>query len=184
MEYEIELIRSRRKTIVIEIRQDCSVIVRAPMRAPKKEITLFVEEKRDWIEKNLRKMRLRMDMQPLQEKLTDAQIEELKMRARLYIPGKVYEYAQKMGVTYRRVSIRCQKTLWGSCTAKGNLSFNCLLMMLPEDVREYVIVHELCHILELNHSKKFWAQVARYCPDHKRLRKQLKEEGNALFLRV
>lgn len=184
MEYEIQLIRSKRKTIVIEVRQDGSVIVRSPMRATKKEIALFVEKKRDWIEKNVKKMRERMDSCGANEKLTDREIAELKMRARLYIPGVVYECAQKMGVGYKRVSIRCQKTLWGSCTSKGNLSFNCLLMMLPEDVIGYVIIHELCHLREMNHSRRFWAEVERYCPDYRRLRKQLKTEGDSLFLRV
>ena len=102
----------------------------------------------------------------------------------MYIPGAVYDLAREMGVGYRRVSIRCQKTLWGSCTAKGNLSFNCLLMLLPEEVIRYVIIHELCHLREMNHSQKFWAEVQKYCPDYRRLRKQLKTEGDSLFLRV
>ena len=184
MDYEIKHIRSKRKTIVIEIRQDGSVIVRSPMRATKKEIALFVEKKRDWIEKNVRKMRERIEAQGAQEKLSETEVAELKMRARMYIPGAVYDLAREMGVGYRRVSIRCQKTLWGSCTAKGNLSFNCLLMLLPEEVIRYVIIHELCHLREMNHSRKFWAEVEKYCPDYRRLRKQLKTEGDSLFLRV
>ncbi len=92
------------------------------------------------------------------------------------IPARVKEYAEIIGVSYGRITIRNQKTRWGSCSSKGNLNFNCQLMRLPEELRDYVIIHELCHRKEMNHSAKFWSEVEKYCPDYKALRKKLKAE--------
>ena len=94
------------------------------------------------------------------------------------------EYAAKIGVTYEHISIRAQKTLWGSCTAEGNLNFNCLLVLLPERVERYVVVHELCHRKEMNHSQKFWREVEKILPDYRELRKQLKNDGEAYLDRL
>ncbi|MCR4739294.1 MAG: M48 family metallopeptidase [Lachnospiraceae bacterium] len=184
MNCEIELIRSRRKTIQIEVKSDLRVIVRAPLRASKRSIVQFIEEKQDWIEKSLIKMQERRDEQPVQEKFTPQEIKDLKEKARAWIPGVVDGYAEMMGLTYGRISIRTQRSRWGSCSAKGNLNFNCVLMLLPEEIREYVIVHELCHIRELNHSARFWNEVEKYCPDYRTLRKRLRDEGETFIRRL
>ena len=110
------------------------------------------------------------------------EITELKAKAKEELPAIVKKYAGLMGVTYNRITIRHQKTRWGSCTKTGNLSFNCLLMKMPENVRDYVIIHELAHLKELNHSTKFWAIVAEYCPWYKDAKLWLKENGENLFL--
>ena len=89
-----------------------------------------------------------------------------------------------MGVRYGRITIRNQHTRWGSCSAQGNLNFNCLLMLCPEAVRDYVVIHELCHRLELNHSEKFWTEVERVMPDYKIHRKWLKDNGTSLIARL
>ncbi|MBP5249914.1 MAG: M48 family metallopeptidase, partial [Lachnospiraceae bacterium] len=96
----------------------------------------------------------------------------------------VEEIAGEMGVDPGRIAIRAQRTRWGSCSSKGNLNFNCLLVLLPENVQRYVVVHELCHLRELNHSKRFWASVARYQPTYLADRKQLKREGAPLIARL
>ena len=88
-----------------------------------------------------------------------------------------------MGVTYNRITIRHQKTRWGSCTKTGNLNFNCLIMKMPDQVRDYVIIHELTHRKELNHSSKYWAIVAEYCPWYKQAKQLLKDNGQELMER-
>ena len=109
------------------------------------------------------------------------EILELTSKAKEELPAIVKKYADLMGVTYNRITIRHQKTRWGSCTKTGNLSFNCLIMKMPETVRDYVIVHELAHRKELNHSTKFWTIVAEYCPWYKEAKQWLKENGNRLL---
>lgn len=172
----ITVIRSGRKTVAIQIKPDCSVVIRAPYRMPKYEIINLIKEKEDWIEKNLDRMRLMMENRSAGESLSGEDIKKLADDAMEYIPPKVRKYAEKIGVTYGRITIRNQRTRWGSCSAKGNLNFNCQLMLLPEEIRDYVIVHELCHRIHMNHSAKFWAEVEKYCPDYKELRDRLKKE--------
>ena len=176
MHTEFELIRSRRKTISIQIKPDCSVTVRAPLRMARRDIYRFVEEKNDWIEKHLEVMRKKLAEQPAPKKLSLKEIKELANAALEFIPPRTEKYAKIIGVSYGRITIRNQKTRWGSCSSKGNLNFNCQLMRLPEELRDYVIIHELCHRKEMNHSAKFWSEVEKYCPDYKTLRKKLKAE--------
>ena len=181
---QVEVIKSRRKTISIEIRPDLRVVVRAPYRMSKRDINAFVTEKQDWLEKHMTIVQERNAKYQEQKKLTSEEINCLANQALVYFPPRVKEYADKMGVTYGRITIRNQKTRWGSCSSVGNLNFNCLLMLLPEEVRDYVIIHELCHRREMNHSPKFWAEVGKYCPDYKTMEKRLKEEGNVLMMRM
>ena len=109
------------------------------------------------------------------------EITELTAKAKVELPVIVKKYADLMGITYNRITIRHQKTRWGSCTKTGNLSFNCLILKMPETVRDYVIVHELAHRKELNHSTKFWTIVAEYCPWYKDSKQWLKENGSRLL---
>lgn len=183
----IEVIRSKRKTLAIEIRPDMRVVVRAPEKIPQNEIMKFVEEKQNWIKKHLVQMYFKAEEIKKQKKepaLTNADIEKLCQKALSVIPDKVKYYAEIMGVTYGRITIRNQKTRWGSCSSKGNLNFNCLLMLMPDKVLDYVVVHELCHLKQMNHSKKFWKEVERYMPDYKNYKKWLNENGGALIERM
>ena len=183
----IEVIRSKRKTLAIEIRPDMRVVVRAPEKIPQNEIMKFVEEKQNWIKKHLVQMYFKAEEIKKQKKepaLTNADIEKLCQKALSVIPDKVKYYAEIMGVTYGRITIRNQKTRWGSCSNKGNLNFNCLLMLMPDKVLDYVVVHELCHLKQMNHSKKFWMEVERYMPDYRNYRKWLNENGGALIERM
>ena len=183
----IEVIRSKRKTLAIEIRPDMRVVVRAPEKIPQNEIIKFVEEKQNWIKKHLVQMYFKAEEMKKQKKepaLTNADIEKLCQKALSVIPDKVKYYAEIMGVTYGRITIRNQKTRWGSCSSKGNLNFNCLLMLMPDKVLDYVVVHELCHLKQMNHSKKFWKEVERYMPDYKNYKKWLNENGGALIERM
>ena len=118
-----------------------------------------------------------------QPKTAAPEILELKTKAKQELPAAVQKYAGLMGVTYNRITIRHQKTRWGSCTKTGNLNFNCLIMKMPDQVRDYVIIHELAHRKELNHSSKYWAIVAEYCPWYKQAKQWLKDNGQELMER-
>ena len=172
------IIRSSRKTIAVQIMPDGEVVVRAPNKMSSEVIAQFVTDKRDWIEKYLAK---RPKTLP---KFTEAEIHAMARHAKEVIPEIVVRYAPLVGVTYGRVTIRNQRTRWGSCSSKGNLNFNCLLMCVPDDVIGYVVVHELCHRKEMNHSTRFWAEVARVIPDYKAWKHWLKENGPTLIARL
>ena len=147
---QYSIIRSDRKTIAIQIQPEGNVIVRAPKRMRMEEISRFVESKAGWIEKHLSN-RTAQD----QQKLTDMELKALREKARALVTDRVQYYAPLIGVTYNQIAIRAQHTRWGSCSSKGNLNFNCLLALVPQEVLDYVVVHELCHRKELNHSDRF-----------------------------
>lgn len=178
MSREYRLIRSKRRTISVEITKDLSVLVRAPKRMPLYEIDRFVENSSKWIDRHIAKMSESAARRRQVAPISKEELSRLKLEAGYVIPGRVGYYADIIGVTYGRITIRSQKTVWGSCSAKGNLSFNCLLMKVPEHVRDYVIVHELCHRLHMNHSPAFWECVAAVIPDYKACRRWLKTEGS------
>lgn len=183
---EYELIRSRRKSISVEIKQDGRIIVRAPLRLPKREIERFLLEKQDWILSHRARILQRNAEQAAHPipALTDTQLRDLKRRASVVIPERVQYFAPLVGVDYGRITIRSQKTRWGSCSSSGNLNFNCLLLLAPPEVLDYVVVHELCHRKEMNHSPRFWAEVGRVLPDYKKRNKWLKENGSRLMLLI
>ena len=112
------------------------------------------------------------------------EIRELANRALQYIPERVRYYAPLVGVSFGCITIRNQRSRWGSCSAKGNLNFNCLLMLAPPEVIDSVVVHELCHRKEMNHSKAFYAEVLRVFPDCWKWDKWLKENGDKLMRRM
>ena len=114
-------------------------------------------------------------------KLTHDELLELANRALEVIPQRVAHYAPLVGVDYGRITIRNQRTRWGSCSAQGNLNFNCLLMLAPPEVLDSVVVHELCHRKEPNHSQRFYAEVLRVFPDYRTHNKWLKENGHRLL---
>lgn len=182
-DYEITLIRSRRKSLAIEITPELQVVVRTPARMPVREINAFVQEKDDWIRAHLQRMaeKKRMREQHREPALSEEELQELATQAMTLIPQKVRYYAQIIGVTYGRITIRNQRTRWGSCSGKGNLNFNCLLLLMPEEVLDYVVVHELCHRKEMNHSARFWAEVEKILPDYRQRRKWLKDNGGRIM---
>ena len=181
---EISLIRSSRRSLAAEIMPDGSVKVRAPQRMPEQQIIRFLTEKAADIEKHVQRRRLQNQQLSALPAFTQADIREMANRAAAVIPQRVAYYAQKIGVTYGRITIRNQKTRWGSCTSEGNLNFNCLLMAAPQEVLDSVIVHELCHRLHADHSKAFYAEVYRAFPDYDRCSKWLKENGSLLIRRM
>ena len=171
-EPEYELIKSSRKTLAAEIKQG-RLIIRAPHQAADDDIRRFIQKNRQWIETHLAKSRSREAAAESIPKLTP---EELPARAAYYAP--------LIGVTYGRITIRNQTSRWGSCSSKGNLNFNCLLMLAPPEVLDSVVVHELCHRREMNHSQKFYAEVLRVFPTYHTQEKWLKEHGGELLKRL
>ena len=179
-----DLIRSDRSTCQIQVKRDGSVVVRAPRRMPERDIMRFVSEKEAWIENALRKVAAAKESSDAAEPLSDADIKALADRALDHIPGRVAYFAPIVGVDHGRITIRNQRTRWGSCSGKKNLNFNCLLMLTPDAVIDYVVVHELCHLKEMNHSPHFWAEVERVIPDYKERRLWLKRNGGAIIDRM
>ena len=177
---EYELIRSDRRTLALQMKPDGAVVVRAPRRTAKRTIDRFVAEHWDWVEKQ----RAKQASRPAVEKLTEEELAALKKRARNVFLARCASYAPVVGVRYARVSIRAQHSKWGSCSSKGGLNFNCLLLLAPMAVLDYVVVHELCHLIEMNHSPRFWAEVERVLPDYAAARKWLKQNGASLMARL
>lgn len=178
-DFDIEVRRSARKTIALEIRPDGSLLMRVPRQMTAREIDRFLDEQDGWIRKHLAQVRTRQAELPQTEPLTAEQIRALADQALQVIPERVRYYAPLVGVTYGRITIRNQRTRWGSCSAKGNLNFNCLLMLMPPEILDYVVVHELAHRREMNHSPAFWAIVESVLPDYRTRRQWLKEHGGA-----
>ena len=173
----VTVIRSGRKTISLELKQDGAMLVRAPQWMKDREIDTFLQEKSAWIKKHRKKMQERQARLKTKELFTKEDIRALAEQARKVIPQKVSCYAPLIGVDYGRIVIRAQRSRWGSCSSKGNLNFNCLLMLCPDDVIDSVVVHELCHRKHMNHSAAFYKEVERVFPEYKRCRKWLKENG-------
>ena len=162
---EYELIRSRRKSLCAEIKGN-KLIIRAPLRAANEDISRFLSKNRKWIETHLAKAQAREQAKGSCHQLTTDELRALADKAREVIPARAAHYAPLIGVTYGRITIRNQRTRWGSCSSKGNLNFNCLLVLAPPGVLDSVVVHELCHRKEMNHSEKFYAEVLRVFPDY------------------
>ena len=179
MTVSYQIIRSDRKTIAIQILPDGKVLVRAPKRMRMDDIRRFVDSKAEWIEKHLSNRTSQK-----QQKFTEEEMKELREKARILLTERVQHFAPLIGVTYNQISIRAQHTRWGSCSSKGNLNFNCLLALVPMEVLDYVVVHELCHRKELNHSDRFWNEIAKILPDYKVRKKWLKDNGFNLIARI
>ena len=186
-----EVIRSKRKSYGIVVDEEGCVTVRMPLRGSMMTARKLARDKQDWIfEKVLLQRQRKQQREALQaetaEKYTPEQRAGLEKRyrqaAREYIPKRADYFAQRIGVSYERIRIAEQKTRWGSCSSRGTLSFNWKLMLAPPKVLDYVVVHELCHLIEMNHSPRFWNLVEEIIPDYKEYRKWLKDNGNTLQL--
>lgn len=149
------------------------VEVRCPQSMPDAQVHRFVQSKTGWITRQLEK--------PVLPQLSEEEHKALIRQAKEILLQRVAHFADLLGVTYGRVTVRGQKSRWGSCSGKGNLNFNCLLMLAPASVQDYVVVHELCHRKEMNHSPRFWAEVAGVMPDFAAQRRWLRENGTGLI---
>ena len=181
MEYTV--IRSDRKTVGLQIKNG-KVILRAPRMLSQGQIEKFIADHRDWIDKHLARAAEREKQCEGIEPFSMEEIRALADEACRVIPQRVRYYAPLIGVTYGRITIRNQRSRWGSCSGKGNLNFNCLLMLAPPQVLDSVVVHELCHRKEMNHSERFYSEVLRVFPEYHRWHGWLKENGAMLMRRL
>ncbi len=166
---EYRLIRSRRKTIALQVCPDGSVEIRAPKRMSQKEIDAFVFRHKDWLESAVKRAKIRN----FREREIDAREQELRTKAADYLPKKTMEWAAIMGVCPTSIKITSAKTRFGSCSPKNGICYSWRLMAYPPEAIDYVVVHELAHIVQKNHSAKFYAVVSRILPDWKDRRKLL-----------
>jgi predicted metal-dependent hydrolase len=219
---EFNVIRSRRKTIAVEITREGGIVVRAPLRLSRREVFAFVHQNRGWIARKLDRVRaLKVESTPkrFQEEETflflgeqhrlrfvdggeylrkesgefllgsdlSSRAEGLfrtwyRARAREILEDRVTHFALRMGLTCRSVRITDAKERWGSCNGAGTLNFAWRLVMAPLSVIDYVIVHELTHLIEMNHSRRFWERLGRILPGYVERRKWLRENGHLLTL--
>ena len=183
-EYNVEVRRSKRKSAAIKITADMQIVVFVPLYVSDNEIEKMVISKSKWIDEHMLKVQSTTDKRSKLEKITFEQIKELADQAVEYIPKRVKYYAEKENFVYNKITIKNLVSRWGSCSTKGNLNFNCLLMLTPDYVIDYVVVHELCHLREMNHSEKFWAEVEKIMPDYQRAELWLKQNGGNLIARM
>ena len=180
---QVKILRSRRRTAAIQITPKGEVVFRVPLTMPRREIERILTERRDWIDRKLSAVR-EDAAAGRAAPLSREDLAALARQAKDSLPPLADAYAARMGVTYGRITIRCQKTRWGSCSSKGNLNFSCLLMLSPPQVQTYVMVHELAHRKHMDHSPAFWAEVEAVLPDYRDSVRWLKANGGKLLSRA
>ena len=182
----VQVIRSRKRTISVQIKPDGSVVVRAPLSMTDRRVEGFLREKEGWIRKTREKVLAFRREEGNVTKLTQEELQALTKKAKEVIPERV----RPEGTSFAderfdgRVTIRHQRTRWGSCSSKGNLNFNCLLLLAPQEALDEVVVHELCHRLHPVHSRAFYDEMRRVYPDYARWRKWLRDHGGGLIARL
>ena len=174
--------RSQRKTMVLGIDRELRVYVRAPLQVTDAQIRDFVASRSAWIRAHM--AQLTAEQVCAEPPLTEEEIRALSARAAAYLPERVAYFARQLGVGYGRITIRCQKSRYGSCSSAGNLNFNCLLMLMPPEIMDYVVAHEVCHRRQMNHSPQFYALLATLLPDHRQRQAWLKQNGGRILARA
>jgi predicted metal-dependent hydrolase len=178
-EYEIRE-STRAKRLTLTVHPDGRVVLTKPKRISLKAAEAFIAKHWEWIErakeafiKRAAKKRTDQIALPRPRKNSTA-YKEARKEARVLVTERLQHFNELYNFMYGTISIRDQKTRWGSCSAKGNLSFNYRIVYLPKEIQDYIVVHELCHTKEHNHSSKFWDQVARTISNHTFLRRELR----------
>ena len=172
--FTYDLIRAKRRSMSLKVEENGGLTVRAPYGVKTEVIDEFVEAHGDWIRTRRQEYERIRRLRP---SYTEKERQEGKQRAVQLLREKCQYFAAHMGVTYGTVTVREQRTRWGSCSARGNLSFNWKLATMPEEIVDYLVVHELAHRIEMNHSPAFWAIVEKQIPDYKERRAWLKQNG-------
>lgn len=175
-DFEYTTVRSNRRSMSVEVNKDGSVILRVPRWTSGREIEKFLSERAEWIERHLERAKSR-DERYNYDRYTELEIDQLKKSARETILPLIERYKVKVGVSPVSVRINRARTRFGSCSAKNTLNFSCFLMLYPIRAIEYVVVHELCHIKEHNHSRSFYREIERVLPDYRERVRILHEAG-------
>ena len=165
-------VSKRARRMRITVKQGGEVVVTVPRRVTRFFVERFVRRQAQWITKRVEQMKLAP--RSLLNTGSAREFKEKKAEAKRLVISRIRELNRHYGFSFRRVTIRNQKSRWGSCSRLGNLSFNYRIVSLPPAVADYLIVHELCHLREMNHSKKFWALVSQTTPQYRALRKALR----------
>lgn len=182
---KINVIRTgSRRTVSIEIRGPEEVTVRAPKRVSAAELERILKKRENWIEEHLEKKRQQQEAAREAGLLSAEMLTELKAQAQKILSRRAEYFAARAGVDYGRITVRAQRTRWGSCSRQGNLSFNCLLMLAPPEILDYVVVHELCHRRQMNHSRSFWMEVEKILPDYREREAWIRRNGGSLMARL
>lgn len=210
----VEIQRSRRKTLQIQIKNDGGILVKSPMFTHKLTIDLFLEQNSGWIKRKqqeIRKLqdgfavipgrelpykgeRFRLELSdckkihiegdkllvPKDKQLHESLIKWYRENARKHITQLVDEYTNKLGITYNKIYIKSQKSRWGSCSGKRNLNFNWRIVLFSEDFIRYLVIHEVMHLIEMNHSVRFWNLVKEFDPWYREHRDELQKKGYLL----
>lgn len=174
MQITYRIIYARRKTLSITVQENAVLLIKAPVMMTGKEIMNFLLSKKDWIQEQIKKVK---KAQKNKIQLNDKEKQAYLDRACVVVPERVEHFAAIMGVHYNRICLKEQKTRWGSCSSLHNLNFNWRLILMPPRILDYVVVHELSHLIELNHSPQFWAVVERYYPEYEEAKQWLKDNG-------
>lgn len=175
---------SNRKSISIQVKEDLTIHARAPVYAKPREVEAFIDAHSAWIYDKYTMLKAKKTSTPnlseAEQKHAASLERKFRKAAKEYIPYRVEYFHKYTGGHYTSITIRDQKSRWGSCSSHGTLSFNYRLMMAPPKILDYVVVHELCHLTHMNHSKEFWSMVESILPDYKESKKWLKEHGGEL----
>lgn len=170
MIYTLKRVRSR--AIRIHVHADGRVVVTAPTRVTVREIERFVAEKQEWITEAQKKVVGKR--QSILHTATPEEYKKYKQAAMALAAKRLQHFNVHYGLTYRRLTIRNSKTRWGSCSRNGSISFSYTIALLPPALADYIVVHELCHTKEFNHSPRFWKLVAETIPDYKQRKSLLR----------
>lgn len=170
--YDYQLIRSKRKSISLQIDDQCRVIVRAPMKMPRKDIDAMVGRHADWIARHMPAAQERMRRA---QSITPELLAALTEQAKEAIPPRVAYYAERMGVEPTGIKITTARKRFGSCSGRNSLCFSCLLMLYPPEAIDCVVVHELAHIRHHDHSAAFYAFIDRFMPDYRERERLLRQ---------
>ncbi len=170
----ISKISKKARRLRITVHHDGRVVVTRPQIISNSFVERFIQQKSQWVVKKLDSFKgISKDFFRL-NKSSKKEYAKHKADALIFVTNKIVELNKIYGYNYSKISIKNQKTRWGSCSVRGNLNFNYRIIFLPERLADYIIIHEICHLGQLNHSRNFWNLVARACPDYKQARKELK----------